>query len=156
MRLITHGDRETQGLGQALGERLCPGDLVLLFGDMGAGKSELCRGIARGLGISGPIPSPTFTIMQMYSDGRVPLYHFDWYRLSGSDELYEMGMDEFLTGDGVALVEWPTRALDAVPETYLKIAIDKGDGDEERLFTLTPIGGFRNIAEGNAFECFGG
>ncbi len=155
MRLITYSPEETRALGSLLGRLLCKGDTVILLGDMGAGKSELSRGIARGLEIEGPIPSPTFTIMQLYQDGRLPLYHFDWYRLCGADEFYETGMDEYLNGDGVALVEWPTQASEAVPERHLLIAIEKQKDENHRVFELTPLGGFTLNGEEALLERFG-
>ena len=136
---------ETRTIGMKLAEHLKAGDVVLLEGDLGAGKSEMARGIARGLGIQGPIPSPSFTIMQMYETGRLPLYHFDWYRLNSVDELYEMGMDEYLGGDGVAVVEWPSQCPEAIPETHLAVHLTPV-GDSEREVTFTPMGEFRPIS----------
>ena len=87
----TTSANETRTLGERLASSLRPGDVLLLLGNMGAGKSELTRGIARGLGIQGPVASPTFTILQVYDEGHIPLYHFDWYRLESADELYGHG-----------------------------------------------------------------
>ena len=101
--MLTHSPAETRALGAALARQLLPGDVLVLEGDLGAGKSEFTRGIARGLGVAGPVASPSFTILNVYDEGRVPLYHFDWYRLSSAQELYDMGMDEYLGGDGVAV-----------------------------------------------------
>lgn len=142
----TSSAEETRALGERLARQLLPGDVVLLEGAMGAGKSELTRGIARGLGVEGAIPSPTFTILNCYDQGRLPLYHFDWYRLESAEELYELGMDEYLLGDGVAVVEWPSQAPGVAPEKRLTIAItpDSGDG---RLLTFTCEGGFRALDE---------
>ena len=136
----------THAIAQKLAQLLKPGDVLLLLGDMGAGKSEFTRGLARGLGVQGPVTSPTFTILQVHEDGRLPLYHFDWYRLNDVEELYELSMDEYLHGDGVAVVEWPSRAPEAVPDCRLEIALTPV-GDDERLITLTPMGGFRPIDE---------
>jgi len=90
------------------------------------------------------VTSPSFTILNVYDEGSIPLYHFDWYRLNGVDELYEMGMDEYLGGDGVAVVEWPSRCPDAVPECRLDVTL-MPVGENEREITLTPCGGFREI-----------
>ena len=91
-----------------------------------------------------PVASPSFTILNVYDEGRIPLYHFDWYRLNSAEELFEMGMDEYLGGDGVAVVEWPSRCPEAVPETYLEVRIDSV-GENAREIILTPRGGFRDI-----------
>lgn len=140
----TQSPQETRALGRSLAQSLQPGDVLLLFGDLGAGKSEMTRGIAEGLGVSGPVTSPSFTILNVYDDGRVPLYHFDWYRLESAEELYEMGMDEYLGGDGVAVVEWPSQCPEAIPETCLSVKLTPV-GDTEREITLTPMGDFRTI-----------
>ena len=117
-------DREaTQSLGARLAPALRAGDVVLLSGDMGAGKSEFARGVARGLGIKCAVPSPSFTILNVYEDGRVPLYHFDWYRIGDESELTDMGLDEYIGGNGVALIEWHERASDLLPETALEVRL---------------------------------
>lgn len=144
MRLESHSVEETRRIGAALAGQLRADDVLLLLGDMGAGKSELTRGVARGLGVTGYVTSPTFTILQVHDSGRLPLYHFDWYRLSGAEELYELAMDEYLQNGGVAVVEWPSRAPEVIPERYLQIALEPA-GEEERVITLTPMGGFREL-----------
>ena len=130
--MITKSAAETRALGEKLAERLQPGDVLLLEGDLGAGKSELTRGIAKGLGVTETVTSPSFTILNVYESGRFPLYHFDWYRLESSEELYELGMDEYLGGDGAAVVEWPGRCPDAVPEGAVRIRMT-AVGENERL-----------------------
>lgn len=140
----THSPAETRALGQRLARLLRPGDVLLLYGDLGAGKSELTRGIASGLGVTGPVASPSFTILNVYDEGRLPLYHFDWYRLSSAEELYEMGMDEYLGGDGVAVVEWPSQCPEAIPETNLTITLTPGEGDTREI-EFAPRGGFRAV-----------
>ncbi len=139
--LVTHSAMETRQLGMKLAALLRPGDTVLLKGGLGAGKSELARGIARGLGIAGPVPSPSFTILNAYDEGRLPLYHFDWYRIEDPAEISEMGLEEMIGGDGVALIEWSEKAPDCLPENVLLAEI-KATGEEEREITLTPLGGF--------------
>ena len=145
--MITHSPAETRALGAALARQLLPGDVLVLAGDLGAGKSELTRGIARGLGISGPVASPSFTILNVYDEGRIPLCHFDWYRLSGVDELYDMGLDEYLGGDGIAVVEWPSRCPEAIPDNHLLVTITPFD-ETTREILWTPKGAFRKIEEG--------
>lgn len=140
----TASPNETRALGRSLAQKLQPGDVLLLLGNLGAGKSEMTRGIAEGLGVSGPVTSPSFTILNVYDDGRIPLYHFDWYRLESAEELFEMGMDEYLGGDGVAVVEWPSQCPEAIPETYLSVKLVPV-GETEREITLTPMGAFRAI-----------
>lgn len=142
--MITHSPQETRAFGMKLAEHLRNGDVLLLLGDLGAGKSELTRGIAQGLGVTSTVTSPSFTILNVYEDGRVPLYHFDWYRLESAEELYEMGMDEYLGGDGIAVVEWPSQCPEAIPETYLEVKIQPL-GEQERRITLTSCGDFREL-----------
>ena len=149
MILHSGGVEDTRRIGARLAEQLRAGDVVLMLGDMGAGKSELPRGIARGLGVTGYVTSPTITILQVHESGRLPLYHFDWYRLSGAEELYELSMDEYLYGDGVSVVEWPSRAEEAIPEAYLRITLTPWDAADGcgRAIELLPVGGFHEIDE---------
>ena len=142
---MTRSPEETRALGSSLASALLPGDVVLLHGDLGAGKSEFTRGIARGLGISGPVSSPSFTILNLYDRGRVKLYHFDWYRLESPEELYELGMDEYLGGDGVAVVEWPDRCPEAIPPCRLDIQIRPGPDENSRIFVFIPSPGFHPL-----------
>ena len=115
LRLKTRSEDDTFALGRALGAFLRPGDALLLSGDLGTGKSVLARGAARSLGVEGPMPSPSFTILFPY-EGKCPVYHFDLYRLSGPDEFEAAGLYEWFGGAGVCLVEWPeTVDLDARP-----------------------------------------
>jgi len=142
--LITHCAAETRELGTRLAGELEAGDVILLEGELGAGKSELARGIAKGLGVTETVTSPSFTILNVYESGRTPLYHFDWYRLESAEELFELGMDEYLGGDGIALVEWPEICPEAVPEDYLRIRIE-ATGENERRLHAEPAGRFRQI-----------
>ena len=142
--MITNSTAETRELGERMAAQLKAGDVLLLEGELGAGKSELARGVARGLGVQETVTSPSFTILNMYESGRIPLYHFDWYRLESAEELYELGMDEYLGGDGIALVEWPGRCPDAVPERCLRIRIET-EGENIRRITGTACGGFPEI-----------
>ena len=144
--LISTSVAQTQAIGAALSKQLEPNDVLILLGDMGAGKSEFTRGLARGLGVTGYVTSPTFTIMQLHDSGRLPLYHFDWYRLESAEELYELSMDEYLQNGGIAVIEWPSRAEEALPESYLEVALEPL-GDDERRITFAPAGGFREIDE---------
>ena len=135
MLTVTNSASETRALGERLAAGLRPGNTVILEGELGAGKSELARGIARGLGVTETVTSPSFTILNVYESGRCPLYHFDWYRLESEEELYELGMDEYLGGDGIAVVEWAERCPDAVPEDCIRIRLE-ATGEETRRITV--------------------
>jgi len=131
LRIISHSPEETRALGEKLAARLAPGDVVILEGELGAGKSELARGIAKGLGVTETVTSPSFTILNVYESGRCPLYHFDWYRLESAEELFELGLEEYLGGDGIAVVEWAEKCPEALPEKTIRIRLE-ATGDEER------------------------
>ena len=143
---VTRSEAETRRLGQRLGGSLRAGDTVLLSGELGAGKSVLARGIARGMGVRGAMPSPTFTLMAVYRGARFPVYHMDLYRLEGASDLYESGLEEYVGGDGVALIEWPERAAEALPARHLAAELDYTEGGLSRRIRLTPRGGFPNDA----------
>ena len=129
----TRSEADTMALAAKLAPMLSAGDTVLLKGDLGAGKSVLARGIARGMGVEGPMPSPTFTLMIPYAAGGRKLYHFDLYRLSDPEEYYAAGLDEFVGGDGVAVVEWPEMAdLEAAPALVLRLSRGR-DNDTRRI-----------------------
>ena len=132
----TNSAAETRALGEELATRLRPGDVVVLEGELGAGKSELARGSAKGLKVKETVTSPSFTILNVYESGRCPLYHFDWYRLESEDELYELGMDEYLGGDGIAVVEWAERCPEAVPEKVIRISLEV-TGEEQRRICVS-------------------
>ena len=136
MRLVlqTSSEEETGFLGYELGDCLFHGALVLLNGELGTGKTAFARGIARGIGVSGIVNSPTFTILSVYQ-GRLPLYHFDLYRIEDEDELFELGMEEFLDGDGVTVVEWAEKFTDYFPQEALSINICR-ESDNCRIFEL--------------------
>jgi tRNA threonylcarbamoyladenosine biosynthesis protein TsaE len=135
---------EMQTLGARIATGLQDGDVVLLTGQMGNGKSELARGIAGALGVRGPVPSPSFTILNLYEEGSMPLYHFDWYRINGREELIESGLDEYIGKEGVTLIEWHEKAEDLLPETNLEIIITQlSSGAREVSFV--PHGGFDHL-----------
>ena len=144
--VVSHSADETKAFGKMLAGFLRRGDVLTLTGPLGAGKSELARGIARGLGIEGVLPSPTFTILNMYSQGRIPLYHYDWYRIEDPEELTAIGVEEHLPGDGITLVEWAEQAPELLPEDILDLRLIPLD-ESARLITLTPRGGFRPVRE---------
>ena len=136
--LETFGEQETRDFGKSLGETAVPGEVICLDGDLGVGKTVLAQGFAEGLGIGGPVASPTFTIVQSYSRGRIPFYHMDVYRLEDEDELEAIGGSEMLDGDGVCLIEWGSRTAGLMPRETLWILIEKdlSKGTEYRRITL--------------------
>ena len=140
---IFEQEEKTQRLGAALGACLRAGDVVLLRGEMGAGKSVLTRAAARGMGVEGPVPSPTFTILNIHEGTSLRLYHFDLYRLEGADALYEMGLEEYIPScDGATFIEWPEMAEEAMPEDALTVTLTYGEDGLTRRAQLTPGGAF--------------
>ena len=135
MTYLTRSEADTMAFARRLAPMLRAGDTVLLYGDLGAGKSVFARGIARGMGVRGAMPSPTFTLMVPYEADGAKLYHFDLYRLSDPDEYYAAGLDEFIGGDGVALVEWPQMA-EIEPEPALRVRLSRGEDDDERRIEI--------------------
>ena len=134
MEWITNSPDETEFLGQKLGKAVQPGTVIAFQGDLGAGKTAFTRGLARGLGIRGPVTSPTYTIVQEYLDGRLPLFHFDMYRLHSSEELFDIGWEDYLLRGGVCAVEWSENVMDGLEEP-LVVRICRL-GDTRRKITL--------------------
>ena len=141
MQITTHSADETQALGQKLASRLASGDVIAYFGDLGAGKTAFTRGLAQGLGITDPVTSPTYTIVNVYLSGRIPLFHFDMYRLSSSDELFDIGWEDYLSRGGVCAVEWSENVEDALQDA-IRVTIEK-DADEPDTRHITITGGPR-------------
>ena len=146
MQITTHSADETQALGQRLAKRLLPGDVIAYFGDLGAGKTALTRGIAQGLGVTDLVTSPTYTIVNEYLTGRIPLFHFDMYRLGSSDELFDIGWEDYLARGGVCAVEWSENVEDALRDA-IHITIEK-DPLEPDIRRITIEGGSRFEAAG--------
>ena len=121
----THSPEETFAIGKSLGEQAVPGQVICLDGDLGVGKTVFTQGFAQGLEIDGPVNSPTFTIVQVYEEGRLPLYHFDVYRIGDVEEMDEIGYEEYFYGEGVALIEWSTLIEEIIPETAIHVTIEK-------------------------------
>lgn len=144
--MYTHSDTETEQLGRSLAAQLRPGDVLLLYGELGAGKTVFSRGVARGLGIEGPIASPTFTLLALHEGGRIPLHHFDLYRLEDADAFEDAGLAEYVHPAAVSLIEWPERAMAALPAAHLAIHIAYGDAEGERKIAILPRGGFREVS----------
>ncbi len=130
-------EAETRAFGLELAQSLAAGDVVALIGDLGTGKTALTRYIAEGLGVAARITSPTFTIVKEYTDGRLPLYHFDVYRVSDEDELFNIGIDEYFYGEGVCVVEWADLILGILPENTKFIYLEYGENEGERIYKCT-------------------
>ena len=137
---IESGSREdTYELGKRIGEQAKPGMVYTLVGDLGVGKTVLTQGVAAGIGIQGIVNSPTFTILQVYEDGRLPFYHFDVYRIGDVSEMDEIGYEDYFYGNGICFIEWADLIEDILPEHYTEIRIEKNltKGIDYRLITMT-------------------
>ena len=136
MILETNSPQETFSAGRRLGEKAFPGQVITLTGDLGVGKTVFTQGLAKGLGIEEPVNSPTFTIVQVYDEGRLPLYHFDVYRIGDIEEMDEVGFEEYVMGDGVSLIEWANLIEEILPENRTEVIIEK---DLEKGFDYRKI-----------------
>ena len=125
MIVETYSEKETFAFGKKMGEEALPGQIVAINGDLGVGKTVLTKGLAEGLGITEPVWSPTFTIVQIYDEGRLPLYHFDVYRIADPEEMEEIGYEDYFFGQGVCLVEWAELIHDLMPENTIWVKIEK-------------------------------
>ena len=134
MELITHSPAETEAVGAALGRILPPGTVIAYRGDLGAGKTAFTRGLARGLGADDMVTSPTYTIVNEYLSGRIPLFHFDMYRLRSADDLWDIGWEDYLDRGGVCAVEWSENVAEAL-DNFTLVNIEK-IGDESRRITI--------------------
>lgn len=135
--IIIKNEKETESFGKALAGELKAGDVLALIGDLGTGKTALTRYIAKGLDIDERITSPTFTIVKEYTGRRLPLYHFDVYRVSDADELFNIGIEEYFFGSGVCIVEWADMILDILPENTKFIYLEYGKDEGERVYKCT-------------------
>lgn len=135
-KIVTSSEKDTIELGKKIAAHLKPGDVIALYGDLGSGKTAFTNGVASALGATG-VQSPTFTIVNEYDDGSIPLYHFDAYRIT-SDDWLNCGFDEYLFGDGVCIIEWSENITDILPENSVKIKIsrDLDKGENIRIFEI--------------------
>lgn len=138
----SYSPEETFALGERLGRVAKPGQVCTLVGELGVGKTVFTQGVASGLGIAGPVSSPTFTIVQVYEEGRLPFYHFDVYRIADIEEMEEIGYEDCFYGHGLCLIEWADLIKELLPERYTEIRIEKDlqKGFEYRKITLTECG----------------
>ncbi len=135
MVFLSESPADTEAAGAALGRRVKPGTVIAYRGDLGAGKTAFTRGLARGLGITQPVTSPTYTIVNEYLTGRLPLFHFDMYRLGSAEELFDIGWEDYLERGGVCAVEWSENVSEAM-ENAVTVSIEK-TGDTSRRITIT-------------------
>ena len=142
MIIETNTPKETFDFGKSIGESAKAGTVFTLIGDLGVGKTVFTQGLAKGLDILEPISSPTFTIVQVYEEGRLPLYHFDVYRIGDVEEMEEIGYEDYFYGEGVSLIEWANLIEEILPEKYTEIKIEKNleKGFDYRKITVTNIG----------------
>ena len=133
----TYSEQETFELGKEIGEHAKGGEVFTLEGDLGVGKTVFTKGFAYGLGVRDDVVSPTFTIVQEYRQGRLPLYHFDVYRIGDPEEMYEVGYEEYFYGDGVCVIEWADLIEELLPEYTKVIRIEYGKNQEERIYQCT-------------------
>jgi len=139
--ITTRTEAETAALGEIFGRAIDQPQVIALHGELGAGKTVFVRGAARGLGVSEQVTSPTFVLLKIYS-GRLPLYHFDFYRLTAEEDPFELGFAEYLPGDGVAFIEWAERMPDLLPDGFVQVDIERfyDDKGEGRRLLFTPYG----------------
>ena len=139
MEYIVNSVSETEALGSRLGRLLGPGAVIAYTGDLGAGKTAFTRGLAAGLEIPERVTSPTFNIVHEYEGGRLPLFHFDMYRLGSSDELFDIGWEDYLARGGVCAVEWSENVDDALEAGCVRVDIRRGETDSQRLICITGV-----------------
>ena len=144
MEFITHSPEETEKIGEALAKSLQPGTILAYRGDLGAGKTAFTRGLARGLGCKETVTSPTYTIVNEYLGGRLPLFHFDMYRLASSDDLWDIGWEDYLDREGVCAVEWSENVSDAM-ENAVTVTIEKL-GETTRRITIEGGQGYADFS----------
>ena len=137
---------DTYALGRQIGKEAKPGDVYTLIGDLGVGKTVFTQGLAEGLGITEPVNSPTFTILQIYEEGRLPFYHFDVYRIGDIEEMEEIGYDDYFFGNGVCMIEWAELIEELIPENSIHVTIEKDleKGFDYRRITITGLEGWEN------------
>ena len=142
-KIFIKDENETKEFGFALADKIKPGDVIALVGELGTGKTALTKYIAKALGVKEEITSPTFTIIKEYKSGRLPLYHFDVYRLSGEEEMVALGYEEYFYGNGACIVEWADKAAGIIPAGSTVIRIFYGNSESERIYemdTVTKLG----------------
>lgn len=138
-RIVTHNEDETINTGKEFAQQLVPGSVVALFGDLGSGKTRFAKGISSGLGLFENVTSPTFTIVNEHLGGRIPLYHFDFYRLKSLLELEEIGFEEYMYGAGVCVLEWADMIQEKLPTKRYDIHFAPGENENDRIITISEL-----------------
>ncbi len=139
MEFITHSPEETRALGARLADALKGGEVIAFTGDLGAGKTAFVSGMAQALGVDERVTSPTFTIVNEYEGGRLPLFHFDMYRLGSADELFHIGWEDYLARGGVCAVEWSENVDEAIEDDAIRISINRGEDENSRVITIEGV-----------------
>lgn len=139
MEFITHSPEETRALGGRLADALQGGEVIAFTGDLGAGKTAFVSGMAQALGVDERVTSPTFTIVNEYEGGRLPLFHFDMYRLGSADELFHIGWEDYLARGGVCAVEWSENVDEAIEEDAIRVSITRGEDENSRVITIEGV-----------------
>ena len=139
MQVVSNSVEETERLGAAMAEKLPAGSVVAFSGDLGAGKTAFVRGMARGLGVTERVTSPTFTIVNEYEGGRLPLFHFDLYRLGSADELFDIGWEDYLARGGICAVEWSENVAEAIENDAIRVSIRRGAEENDRIITVKGV-----------------
>lgn len=141
MRIESNSAEDTFALGKQCGQKAAAGQVYCLYGDLGVGKTVFTQGFAAGLGIKGPVSSPTFTILQVYDEGRLPFYHFDVYRIGDIEEMDEIGYEDYFYGSGVTMIEWANLIEEILPQDYQEVQIEKDleKGFDYRTITIREV-----------------
>lgn len=139
MKFISNSEKDTKKIAETIAEKLKPNDFIAFFGGMGMGKTTITRYLAKALGYNGEVSSPTFAIVNEYNGGRLPIYHFDMYRIETFDDLYSTNFFEYCEMGGVCICEWSENIENVLPDDYIKITISKGENDNSRIFEVNGL-----------------
>lgn len=134
--MVTHSEAETIARGEEVAKLLTSGDVLAFYGDLGTGKTHFIQGICRGLGVKEHVASPTFTIVNEYSSGEIPIYHFDFYRMKSMDEIRDIGFEEYVSGPGISLIEWAEKAEELLPPGHYEIRLQLGVNEYTRAISM--------------------
>lgn len=139
MKFISNSENDTKNIAETIAEKLKPNDFIALFGGMGMGKTTFTRHLAKALGYNGEVSSPTFAIINEYNGGRLPIYHFDMYRIETFDDLYSTNYFEYCEMGGICICEWSENIENVLPDDYIKITISKGENENSRIFEVNGL-----------------